>query len=429
MQRVGSVRRGRTIATVSLAVATMTLAACTSGSGSDEKTTGVADAPSTSSSSSVTSPDSAPSSTAGTAAVTVAASGGSSRANPGEPVKVTVADGTLESVTLTNASGKVVKGALGTGNTSWQTTEDLGYGKTYTVVATAKDADGAATVKREKITTLTPDNMTQPYFNTVNGTGMDNGATYGVGMIPMINFDEDIPDKDAAEKALTVTTTPKLTGAWYWVDNRRVQWRPKDYYPAGTKVTIAANVYGKDLGNGLYGQSDKTIGYQIGQKRISIANAKTHRVKVYFDNKLVKDYPTSMGKGGYVQNGEISLWTPPGNYTVITHENPANMSSSSYGLDADGPNGYSDLVVPWATKISTDGVYLHELNSTRYAQGERNVSHGCLNLTTERAKWFYKHSRVGDVVQVVKSGGPKLKVWQGGQWSVPWSEWVKGGQK
>jgi lipoprotein-anchoring transpeptidase ErfK/SrfK len=139
--------------------------------------------------------------------------------------------------------------------------------------------------------------------------------------------------------------------------------------------------------------------------------------------------PTSMGQGGTVpgKNGQtIYLWTMPGTYTVINHENPAIMSSDSYGLPADSPLGYAPEKVPWATKISTDGIYLHELDATVWAQGHRNLSHGCLNLNYSNAKWFYTHSTVGDVVQVVHSGGPEIQQWQGGDWSVPWSTWLAG---
>jgi uncharacterized protein YodC (DUF2158 family) len=82
--------------------------------------------------------------------------------------------------------------------------------------------------------------------------------------------------------------------------------------------------------------------------------------------------------------------------------------------------------VYWSTKISVDGIYLHELDATVWAQGHQNVSHGCLNLNYTNAKWFYNLSRVGDVVQVVHSGGPKITFDQGGEWSVPWSTWLKG---
>jgi lipoprotein-anchoring transpeptidase ErfK/SrfK len=187
-------------------------------------------------------------------------------------------------------------------------------------------------------------------------------------------------------------------------------------------------VYGVNVGNGLYGQADQKVSYKIGAKHVAIANAKTHHVKVYFNNKLKRNMPTSMGQGGTVQgkNGQtIYLWTMPGTYTVIGHENPATMSSDSYGLPANSPLGYAPEKVPYATKISTDGIYLHELDTTVGYQGNTNVSHGCLNLNYTNASWYYRTSRVGDVVRVIHSGGPGINIWQGGDWSVPWKTWQK----
>ena len=69
---------------------------------------------------------------------------------------------------------------------------------------------------------------------------------------------------------------------------------------------------------------------------------------------------------------------------------------------------------------------MHAAPWSVWAQGRRNVSHGCVNASTANARWFYYYSQIGDVVKVVHSGGPALQFWQGGQWSVPWSEWLKG---
>jgi lipoprotein-anchoring transpeptidase ErfK/SrfK len=102
------------------------------------------------------------------------------------------------------------------------------------------------------------------------------------------------------------------------------------------------------------------------------------------------------------------------------------MSSDSYGLPASSPLGYAPEKVPYATKISVDGIYLHELDATVWAQGHENVSHGCLNLNYANAKWYYNHARIGDVVRVVHSGGPKITFNQGGEWSVPWAQWLAG---
>jgi lipoprotein-anchoring transpeptidase ErfK/SrfK len=350
--------------------------------------------------------------------------------NPTVPVSFTVADGTIKTVTMTNSEGKKVKGSLSDDGTTWRSTEYLGYSKTYKVTATAANGDGVLTTKKMSLSTLTPSNMTMPYFDTIYGSSMVDGDTYGVGMIPVVHFDEVIPDQAAAEKALHVTTSPHVEGSWYWDPNgQSVHWRPREFYQPGTKVTITAKVYGVDVGDGMYGQSDKSISFRIGERHIAIADAATHHVKVYFGGKMVRSMPTSMGRGGTTtgDHGQtIYLWTMPGTYTVIGHENPATMSSDSYGLPKNSPYGYGPLKVPFATKISTDGIYLHELDSTVGVQGYQNVSHGCLNLNYENAKWYFDTSRVGDVVQVVHSGGPKIQFWQGGDWAMSWSDWLKG---
>ncbi len=355
---------------------------------------------------------------------------GTSSLNPIDPIKLIASRGKLTAVTFRNAQGKAVAGRLAGDGSSWQSTQSLGYSKGYTLSAVAMNADGVKTTKRVHFTTLTPPRMTMPYLDTVYGSSIVNGATYGVGMIPVVHFDEAITDKAAAVKALSVTTSPHVEGAWYWQNASDVHWRPRSFYAPGTLVTVTAKVYGKQVSSGLYGQADQSISYRIGDKRVTVANAATHHVKVYFSDKLVRTMPTSMGRGGTTtgKNGQtIYLWTMPGTYTVIGHENPAIMSSDSYGLPANSPLGYGKEKVYWSTKISTDGIYLHELDTTVWAQGNTNVSHGCLNMNHDNAQWFFTHSRVGDVVRVVHSGGPALQQWQGGDWSVPWAQWVRGG--
>jgi lipoprotein-anchoring transpeptidase ErfK/SrfK len=408
------------------------LTACTSSSGSSDTppvSSGSA-APASSGASQPAASSGAPSSTAVAEPVKVTATPTAKQnVNPAKPITVTAAHGTLRTVRVVNSEGKVVTGAYSADKASWHSTEALGYSKTYRLTARATDASGEGTdsIKR-KFTTLTPNNMTMPYLQTIYGSSIDNGGTYGVGMIPVVNFDEPITNKKAAEKALQVTTSPHVNGSWYWLDDEHVHWRPQYLYKPGTKVTVDAKVYGVDVGNGLYGQADQKVSYKIGAKHVAIANAKTHHVKVYFNNKLKRSMPTSMGQGGTVEgkNGQtIYLWTMPGTYTVIGHENPATMSSDSYGLPANSPLGYAPEKVPYATKISTDGIYLHELDTTVGYQGNTNVSHGCLNLNYINASWYYRTSMVGDIVRVVHSGGPGITIGQGGDWSVPWKTWQK----
>ena len=147
--------------------------------------------------------------------------------NPTTPITVTAAHGTLRTVKLINPDGKSVTGAYSPDKTSWHTTEALGYSKTYRLSARATGPSGETVDSlTHKYTTLTPSNMTMPYFNDLYGGYLKNGGTYGVAMVPVVNFDESIPDKAAAEKALHVTTSPHVDGTWYWASDHTVHWRP-----------------------------------------------------------------------------------------------------------------------------------------------------------------------------------------------------------
>ena len=76
--------------------------------------------------------------------------------------------------------------------------------------------------------------------------------------------------------------------------------------------------------------------------------------------------------------------------------------------------------------LSHNGIYLHQLDDTVWAQGNTNVSHGCLNLNADNARWFYEFAQPGDVVEVRNTGGDPLPLGLNGDWSVPWDEWLQG---
>ncbi len=352
----------------------------------------------------------------------------SSSVNPAVPVTVTAGDGTLAAVTLTSSDGTTVPGQLSTDGTTWTATGQLGYKRTYTLSAQAVNVSGAATTQTSKFTTASPNNLTMPYLNTRGGAGLVDGATYGVGFVIRVHFDEEIKDKAAAENALVVTTTPAVPGGWFWIDDTNALYRPKDYYPSGTKVTVAANLYGVEVGPGLYGQASKSASFTIGRKNYALADDNTKMVQVYWDDVLQRTMPTSMGKGGYATGSsgqQISFFTPAGTYTVLDQANPVLMSSASYGLPVNGPGGYSEEI-PYATRITTDGIYLHELDSTVRQQGHTDTSHGCLNLNRDNAIWYYQNAQIGDVVQIVNTGGAPGAQWQNADWSLTWPQWLAG---
>ncbi|AQT78707.1 hypothetical protein B1R94_04755 [Mycolicibacterium litorale] len=357
----------------------------------------------------------------------VAPANGSADLSPRSRVAANVVAGSLTNVSLVDDYGNTIAGALSPDRTSWQPTEPLKYGRTYTMQVASQSSDGVPLARTTTFGTAAPDYLTQVYLETPGGLPIHDDIRYGIGTIIAARFDEAITDKAAAERSLVVTTNPPVNGSWYWVDDRTAHWRPEKYYAPGTTVTVAANIFGARLGDGLYGQENATATMTIGDAHVSVADDKTKTVSVFDNGKLVRAMPTSMGKGGFetIAGRTFSFWTPPGVYTVIDKAESVTMDSSTYGLPVDSSMGYK-LKIPYATRISTDGIYLHQLNATVWAQGNTNTSHGCLNLGGENAAWFYDFSQPGDVVEVRNTGGPGLQIWQNGDWSLPWGEWLKG---
>jgi lipoprotein-anchoring transpeptidase ErfK/SrfK len=436
MRRVEMADRwARTVAAVAALGALALLSGCTSGGGRGQASSGSPGQGGLTGSAPTARPTgtgSRPSSRVEPAVINTVPAAGVAVINPAKPVLLSIAHGTLTQVTMTSSTSTNVRGVLAADGSSWRTSEDLGYAKTYKIVAIGVDDAGAAVVKRVSMTTLAPQNLTRPYLQRIGGYALPSGSTFGVGIVPVVHFDERITDKAAAEKALTVTTTPKVAGSWYWADDQNVHWRPQSYWPSGTHVTVAANVYGVQVGQGLYGQSDVSASFTIGRQQITIAedNAPNavNKVRVYRAGHLVRTMNTSMGqhRGETVNGNYIDFHTMNGTYTVLEHDDPAIMSSASYGLPADAPGGYAPEAIYYATKISTDGIYLHYLNTIQAQDSGQDVSHGCLNLNHPNAVWFYNNSVIGDPVQISHTQGPTITINQGGDWSVPWTTWLKG---
>jgi lipoprotein-anchoring transpeptidase ErfK/SrfK len=106
----------------------------------------------------------------------------------------------------------------------------------------------------------------------------------------------------------------------------------------------------------------------------------------------------------------------------VTERLPTHlMDSSTWGLTGAGAYRTN---VKWATRISNSGEFVHGAPWSAYAQGNSNVSHGCINMSDAAARWFMLHSLPGDLVIVKNSKGPKLKSWDGfGDWNLPWGKY------
>ena len=77
------------------------------------------------------------------------------QASPTTPITIKASGGKITNVVVTNsAKGTVVKGDLSADGLTWTTTEPLGYGASYAVVADATNADGKQTEQKSTYTTL-----------------------------------------------------------------------------------------------------------------------------------------------------------------------------------------------------------------------------------------------------------------------------------
>jgi len=328
-----------------------------------------------------------------------------------QPITLTVQGGVLGPVSMTDDEGDDVSGELSADGLRWTTTDPLGYNKRYTVTAQTLGLGGVLT-QSLSFKSHSPKNLTMPYLTP------GDGAVVGVGQPIAVRFDENIPDRLVAQKAITVTTDPPVEGAFYWLSNREVRWRPENFWNPGTTVSVTVKTFGVDLGEGLFGQQDLSSTFTIGDQVIATADDTTKTLTIRRNGEVIKTMPTSMGKDE----------TPTNNGTFIIGDRFQHliMDSSTYGVPSNSPKGYR-LEVDWATQMSYSGIYVHSAPWSVGSQGNTNTSHGCLNVSPENAEWFYNNTKRGDVVQVRNSVGSVLSGVEGlGDWNIPWSQWKAG---
>lgn len=341
--------------------------------------------------------------------------------SPTQPVAVSATGGRLVEVSMVNPEGRAVRGTLSPDGSGWTSAEPLGYGRRYAVTAAA--SGGGKTVRLSStFSTVTPRQLVFPSFFPPPSM-----RTVGVGQPLAVIFSRPVPDRAAAERALSVRTEPAVTGSWYWFDERTVHYRPQKYWAPGTKITMRAGVYGVDLGDGVYGETDRQTTLTIGRSKIAVIDDRTKQMTVYVDGKKALTAPVSMGRPGSVTvNGKkISFLTQSGIHVVQEKYPVKQMSSATYGLPTDADLGY-DSRIPLAVRISNSGEFVHSAPWSVKDQGRRNVSHGCVNLPPKAAQWFYRTFSYGDIVDI-RNTGATLRPDDGfGDWNIRWDRWLAG---
>ena len=356
-------------------------------------------------------PTSTPTPTATPAVLDFSPADGAQGVLPSEPVVVAADTGTLTEVALTSTKGGPVKGALDASG-KWTSSQRLAPSTAYTITAKATGPDGTPTTTTTTFTTLKP-KVTATY-------GILNaGMTVGVGMPVSIQFDSAVTteaQRAQVEKLVSVTTSPKTKGAWGWLDNRQLMWRPVDYWQPGTKVSVNAPLTGIQTGPDKWIANDDAASFTIGSSMVSTVDITNHTMTVRRGGEVVKVIPVSTGKPGPLTE------TRSGTKVIIRKEGSVVMDSTTVGIPK-GHKDYYKIETDWNLRVTWTGEYLHSAPWSVGAQGSANVSHGCVNMSPANARWMFENSKVGDVVTFTGSSRPFLPTEGIGVWQYSYAGW------
>ncbi|MEU0040093.1 MULTISPECIES: Ig-like domain-containing protein [unclassified Streptomyces] len=349
------------------------------------------------------------------AVVTIAPKDGSDGVATSGALKVTAAKGKLTEVKVEDTKGKAVDGAITGGGTTWTPATHLAAATKYKVHAVAKDTDGREAAEESAFTTLTPKNTFVGLFTP------EDGSTVGVGMPFSVRFTRGITHPADVEKAITVKTQPAVDVQGHWFGNDRLDFRPEQYWKAGTKVTVTLNLDGVEGRPGVYGKQAKTVSFTIGRSQVSTVDAKTHKMVVKRDGKVIKTIPITTGKPGY------DTWN--GQMVISEQLRVTRMNGETVGYGGE----YDIKDVPDAQRLTDSGTFIHGNYWGGDAFGNYNASHGCVGLRDVRgggdrsapAAWFFDHSIIGDVVVVKRSNDRTVAPDNGlNGWNMSWEKWT-----
>ena len=330
------------------------------------------------------------------------------------PLTFAVTDGTIETLTATGPDGQPYEGTV-TGD-RWVGRTTLVPGARYVLHAVVKNRDGReSTVDR----TLTAAPATELLHATVSPAG----GVFGVGQAVIVRFDHKVSGaaaRSAVLRHLRVDTTPAAPGAWRWYNSFEAHYRGPAYWKPGTSISVTAALAGLRVpGTRVWGAAEPvTRTYSIGRAFVATVDVTAHKMTVLIDGKVVRVMNVSTGRAQYPTKGGVHI--------VLVREKVHLYNSGTVGIPTDGPGGYYEKL-PWSTRISNGGAFVHANPATVKYQGRTNVSHGCVNMSVSDAHWFYDNSKLGDIVDVVHAAVGPLRSDAGmSDWNYSWADWSKG---
>jgi lipoprotein-anchoring transpeptidase ErfK/SrfK len=321
-------------------------------------------------------------------------------------------DGQISSVELVSEDGDRIEGSLREDGSSWVPERPLEPTTGYTATVTSTGGSGLTTSDTTSFTT-----MAAPAPRTGTGLYLFDGGEYGVAMPVVVEFVQPVPPDARAgvQKRLFVTTDPPQPGVWHWVENgSQAFYRARGYWQPGTELDVRIALEGHPTGDGRYGDTDRSATATIGSRVELEVDNDRKSMTVIEDGEVTRSMPVSLGKA--------STPSSSGRMVVMTRERQTVFDT----FDELGPGEGYRIDIEYALRLTWGGEFIHAAPWSVADQGERNVSHGCVNLSTRNARWLFGVVKVGDPV-TVRGTGQELAQGNGWTaWDLSWEDFVAG---
>ena len=316
---------------------------------------------------------------------------------PSDPVTLSLENGTISNVTVTGPGG-AVEGTFE--KDAWTPSKALELNTEYRLTATASDG----TAKEASFKTVSPGSAETtfklPYLD-------DN---MGVGMPAYVKFSRAIPKEYRAsiEEHAKVTVTPAQEGAWGWISDTELLYRPKEYWKPGTKISLDLRWLGVQATENTWLKKDVPGTFSIRDvSRVIKVDIANYTTTIVDNGETVKTLPSTTGKEGFV--------TRSGTKLILEKYDSLKMDSETIAIPSGSSEAYN-MDVQYAMRVTWTGEFIHAAPWSVSSQGKANVSHGCVGLSTDNAS-------IGDVVEFTGSER-KMEPSEGlGVWLYSWDEW------
>lgn len=338
---------------------------------------------------------------------------GAAAVNPATLPEIQAKKAAVKDVVLAPVGGgEPVAGTVSEDGSSWKADGPLAFATEYSFEFVLVDSAGTEHRQEQTFTTVQPENEANAWMYPAPG------STVGTGQAIEITFSEPVVNKDEVEKAISITSTSGQEGAFYWLNDTEVRYRAEEYWKPHSTITVDMQLFGVDFGNGMIGNFNDTYSFKTHNNRLAVVDNATKEMQVFIDGKLERTFPVTLGTEEWP-----SFY---GLYTVMEQYEQTRFSAESIGLKPGDPAYYEATDVNWASRLSNGGAFVHEaLPAAQSVLGVANVSHGCVGMSPEGAKYFYDTFGPGDMLEIRNTDTGPVQVWDGfGDWNVSWSDWT-----